>query len=190
MLAYVDDILFLGPNKTMLYSKKALFMKRWECRDLGECKEFLRMRITRKNGKIYIDQTTYLQKVLLRFGMTNSRFAATPLPQGYKPLNNDATPDPILRSKFQSVIGSLLYLMLGTRPDIAYAVTHLSQFTVNPSREHLDKALYICRYLAGTSNYALVYDGPSNKGLMAYTDSLIGLKVPSNIDLWLDISLS
>ena len=61
--------------------------------------------------------------------------------------------------------------MLGTRPDIAYAVTKLSQFSANPSREHLDKALYICRYLAGTPNYALVFDGPSNKGLVAYTDS-------------------
>src|SRR3977135_3953245 len=61
--------------------------------------------------------------------------------------------------------------MLGTRPDISYAVTKLSQFAVNPSREHLDKALYICRYLAGTADYALVYDGPLNKGLIAYTDS-------------------
>ena len=103
--------------------------------------------------------------------MTNARSTPTPLPQGYKPLENTAQPDPAIRSRYQSVIGSLLYIMLGTRPDIAYAVTKLSQFAVNPSREHLDKALYICRYLAGTSNYALVYDGPSNKGLIAYTDS-------------------
>ena len=51
--------------------------------------------------------------------------------------------------------GGVLYIMLGTRPDIAYAVTKLSQFSVNPSCKHLDKALYICRYLAGTLNYAL-----------------------------------
>jgi len=46
MLAYVDDILFMGPNKSLLMSKKALFMEQWECCDLGECKEFLQMRIT------------------------------------------------------------------------------------------------------------------------------------------------
>jgi hypothetical protein len=171
MLAYVDDILFMGPNKTLLIAKKKLFMERWECRDMGECKEFLGIRIIRKNGKISLDQASYLQKVLARFGMTNSRIANTPLPQGYKPLENPNPPDSSLRSKFQSVIGSLLYIMLGTRPDIAYAVTKLSQFAVNPSREHLDKALYICRYLAGTPNYAIVYDGPSNNGLIAYTDS-------------------
>ena len=171
MLAYVDDILFLGPKSSLLLQKKKLFMERWECRDLGDCKEFLRMRVQRKNGKIYLDQTTYLQKVVERFGMTNSRYASTPLPAGYKPEPNPGPADAKLRSEFQSVIGSLLYIMLGTRPDIAYAVTKMSQFAANPSREHLDKALYICRYLAGTSKYALVYDGPSNKGLLAYTDS-------------------
>jgi len=61
--------------------------------------------------------------------------------------------------------------MLGTRPDIAYAVTVMSQFAVNPSCKHLDKALYICCYLAGTPEYCLVYEGQSNKGLIAYTDS-------------------
>jgi len=61
--------------------------------------------------------------------------------------------------------------MLGTCPDIVYAVTRLSQFSANPSKEHLDKALYICHYLAGTRDYALIYDGTSNQGLEGYTDT-------------------
>ena len=61
--------------------------------------------------------------------------------------------------------------MLGTHPDIAYAVTKMSQHAANPSKEHLNKAHYIVRYLAGTPDYALVFDGASNKGLIAYTDS-------------------
>ena len=60
--------------------------------------------------------------------------------------------------------------MLGTRPDIFHAVTKLSQFAANPSQEHLDKAKSICRYLVGTKNYVLVYDGDSQKGIYAYTD--------------------
>jgi hypothetical protein len=171
MLAYVDDILFMGPNQSLLLNKKALFMKLWECRDLGECKEFLQIRITREHGNIHIDQESYLHKVVQRFGLQYAHFARTPLPQGYKPLPNEGPVDPARRQKFQSVIGSLLYIMLGTRPDIAYAVTVMSQFSVNPSQEHLDKALYICRYLAGTPQYSIMYDGRSNKGLVAYTDS-------------------
>jgi hypothetical protein len=61
--------------------------------------------------------------------------------------------------------------MLRTRPDIAYAVTKLAQFAANPSKEHLNQAHYVIHYLAGTVNYALVFNGASNKGLIAYTDS-------------------
>ena len=61
--------------------------------------------------------------------------------------------------------------MLGTCPDVAYAVAALSQHAANPLEEHLDKALYICQYLLGTCNYSLVFDGTSQAGLIAYTDS-------------------
>ena len=79
--------------------------------------------------------------------MENTKAATTPMPEGYKPLENDTPVNPQLHQRFQSVIGSLLYIMLGTQPDIAYAVTKLSQFTANPSQEHLNKVLYICKYL-------------------------------------------
>ena len=85
------------------------------------------------------------------------------------PNKNQSTLD--LRSQYQQVIGSLLYIMLGTRPDIAYAVTKLSQNAANPSEEHLSRAYYICRYLAGTPNYALVYNGKGGDGLIGFADS-------------------
>ena len=170
-IVYVDDVLFLGANKKALNDLKQCFMRCWECRDLGDAQEFLRMCIKHKGGKIYLDQTAYLQKVLKHFNLTNAKAAPTPLPKGYYPTINKSTADPELRSKYQQVIGSLLYIMIGTQPDIAFAVTKLSQHSANPSQEHLNKALYICRYLLGTSNYALVYNGPSNEGLMAYADS-------------------
>ena len=61
--------------------------------------------------------------------------------------------------------------MLGTRPDIAFAVTKMAQFAANPTQEHLNKALYICRYLVGTQNYCLTYDGITGQGLAACADS-------------------
>ena len=60
--------------------------------------------------------------------------------------------------------------MLGTRPDIAYVVTRMSQFSANPTKEHLNKALYICRYLIGTADYRLTY-GKVDEGLIAFADS-------------------
>jgi len=170
-VVYVDDAIFMGPNLPLVMKKKQEFMKKWECRDLGEAKEFLSMRITRVNGRIELDQEKYLMDVLKRFGQENASIAPTPLPMGTKLLPNEEPVDPKIRSRFQSVIGSLLYLMIGTRPDIAYAVISLSKFTANPSELHLKKALYICKYLVSTKHYRLVYDGKAQKGLCAYTDS-------------------
>ena len=76
-----------------------------------------------------------------------------------------------LQSKYQTVIGSLLYLMLGTRPDIVFTVTKMAQFAANPSKDHLNRALYICHYLVGTQSYRLTYDGGAGQGLSATTDS-------------------
>jgi transposase InsO family protein len=170
-VVYVDDVLFLGSNQTAINSLKQRFMNLWECRDLGNTQEFLRMRIIKSKGRILVDQVDYLQKVLQRFNLQNAKSVPTPLPEGYLPLPNKGTSDPDIRVSFQQVIGSLLYIMLGTRPDIAFAVTKLSQFAANPTEDHLNRALYICRYLLGTSKYALVYDGKSNGGLVAYADS-------------------
>ena len=61
--------------------------------------------------------------------------------------------------------------MLGTHPDIAFTVTKLAQYASDPSEDHLNKALYICRYLVGTQHYHLTYDGASGQGISACTDS-------------------
>lgn len=69
---------------------------------------------------------------------------STPQPQEYKPVENDAPINSELCLKYQTIIRSLLYLMLGTHPDIAYAITKLAQFPTDPLQEHLDKTLSIC----------------------------------------------
>ena len=69
------------------------------------------------------------------------------------------------------MIGLLIYLIIGTRPDITYVLIQMACQTANLSQEHLDKALYICRYLFGTREYSLVYDGEGDKELIACTDS-------------------
>ena len=129
------------------------------------------MRIRRKDGKIYLNQTAYLQKVIKHFNLQNVKPALTPLPEGYQPSPIKENASATLHSKYQQVIGSLLYLMLGTQPNIAFAVTKLSQFASNPTKEHLGKVLYICCYLLGMPNYALVYNRPGNGRLLAYTDT-------------------
>jgi len=174
ILVYVDDIILTGPNAAQVMSKKKLFMDKWECRDLGECREFLHMRIEYRGGKTYLYQVPYLEKILKRFGMADAKAAQTPLPTSYKPEPFDGTATAALQSQYQLVIGSLLYLMLGTHPDLAFTVTQMAKFAHNPSEEHLLKTRHILCYLAGMCKYALVYDGRSDTGLYAYCDSSYG----------------
>ena len=131
-------------------------MTKWECQDLGNLKEFLQMHITWQRSEIRIDQTDYLKKVLEWFKMINAKSAATPLPSNWDLKANTSTATAAKVTNYQSIIGSLLYVMIGTRPDIAYAVTH-------PSPEHYKAALHICQYLVGTQDYLLVYSNIGEK---------------------------
>ena len=118
-----------------------------------------------------IDQCAYLEKILQRFHLVNAQTAPTPLPQGYHSTAHEGVVDPKIRSLFQQVIGSLLYLMLGTCPDIAYTVIALLKHATKPSKGHLDHTFYICCYLLWTCYYSLVFDGSTKAGLITYTDS-------------------
>ena len=124
-------------------------MKVWECRDLGAAKENLGMEIQRNpsTGSLIVDQVKYLDKILKCFDMQDCNPANTPLPEKYDPVVSTGESNSKLRSQYQSVIGSLLYLMLGTRPDIAFAVIKMSQFSASPTEDHLNHAKYIFRYL-------------------------------------------
>ena len=85
VIVYVDDAIFFGKNLKAVKHVKKTFMDMWECRDLGEATEFLRMKIRREGKKIFLDQTAYLDKVVERFGVSNARGARTPLPGSYVP---------------------------------------------------------------------------------------------------------
>ena len=163
---YVDDALFYEPLKSLVLQLKEEFMKIWETRDLGDVTEFLHMCINRVGQEIHLDQQDYLRTVLQHCGMENAKASLTPLPARYVslPLAKGTMASSELQSRYQTVIGSLLYLMLGTRPGVAFVVTKLAQYAANPSQDHLDKALYICCYLIGTQRYQLTCDGETGQG--------------------------
>ena len=119
-----------------------------------------------------LDQQSYLMKILKHFNMENANVTQTPLPAGYKPMVNDQPVDNVIEKQYQLIIGSLLYLTLGTRPDIAYAVIKLLQYSVNLSKQHMNTAKHVMKYLAGSTKYKLVFDGKSTVSEpIAFTDS-------------------
>ena len=92
-----------------------------------------------------LHQHPYVLKVLKHFQMENVKHICTPLPAGYQPSTapKDYNASPTIRQRYQSVIGSLLFVMLGTCPDIALAVIKMSQFMANPTEEHVTVSLFI-----------------------------------------------
>lgn len=71
---------------------------------------------------------------------------------------------------YQRAVGSLMYAMLCTRPDIAFAVSVVSRYSANPTKEHINAAKRILRYLRATIDHKLVFCGPL-EALMGYTDA-------------------
>ena len=110
-------------------------------KDLGAAKQILGMRITRdrKNRKLTLSQNEYIQKVLKRFNMHNAKPVSTPFASHFK-LSKEMCPktqedmDYMSKVPYASAVGSLMYAMVCTRPDIAHAVGVVSRYMKNPGK--------------------------------------------------------
>ena len=100
------------------------------------------MHIIHQNQQILTNQADYLRIILHRFQMQNAYPVPTLLSSKYYLIKHTGSIDHALQKRFQIVIGSLQYLILGTHLDIVFVVTQLAQYTANLSLDHLNKALY------------------------------------------------
>nr|KYP47187.1 Retrovirus-related Pol polyprotein from transposon TNT 1-94 [Cajanus cajan] len=143
LLLYVDDMLVVGSNKVRVQELKAQLAREFDMKGLGPANKILGMQIhrDRKNRKIWLSQNNYFQKILRRFNMQDCKPILTPLPVNYKLSssmcpNNEAERMEMSQVPYASAVGSLMYAMICTRPDIAHAVGAISRFMANPGREH------------------------------------------------------
>jgi hypothetical protein len=179
---YVDDLLLASNSMPALTRLKADLAQQFSMKDLGEAQYMLGIQIERNRAArtLSISQAEYVRHVLDRFGMLDSRPVATPLEISGKltqadcPVAGAAHDDAFIRL-YQSAVGAIMYAMLGTRPDIAFAVTALSQFNSNPGQVHWAAVKHVMRYLRGTVDYKLTY-GPTGKTaitpvIYGYSDS-------------------
>ena len=74
------------------------------------------------------------------------------------------------KTYYQQMIGTLIYAAIGTRPDITFAAMRLSQYNDNPSEEHIKCTRHVHRYLTGTKELKIKYNGSSDAGLIRYSD--------------------
>ncbi|KAH9723668.1 hypothetical protein KPL70_007189 [Citrus sinensis] len=177
LLLYVDDMLVAGPNKDRIQELKAQLAREFEMKDLGPANKILGMQIhrDRNNRKIWLSQKNYLKKILQRFNMQDYKSISTPLPVNFKLSSsmcpsNEAERNEMSRVPYASAVGSLMFAMICTRPDIAQAVGAVSRYMANPGGEHWIAVKRILRYIRGTSDVALCYGG-SEFTVRGYVDS-------------------
>ncbi|KAM6577772.1 hypothetical protein CsatB_029609 [Cannabis sativa] len=149
----------------------------FDMKDLGEAAYVLGIQIirNRKNRSLALSQTTYIDKVLERFSMNNTIGANMPSRYGIRLSKEQSPTDPqeiedMAKIPYASAVGSLMYAMLCTRPDICYAVGIVSRYQSNPGQEHWNAVKYILKYLKSTRNLVLVYKGGALNPI-GYTDS-------------------
>ena len=172
---FVDDLLMIGPSKANISTIKAKLSERFHMTDLGPCKYYLGMEVIRdrQNRTLKLSQRSYLEKVLRDFGMWDcNKKHDTPIDTHTKLQKAEAEYEPKAADIkwYQSAVGSLMYAMLGTRPDIAYAVSVVSRFAAKPTQTHKATVTRIFRYLRKTVDYVLVFNGPL-AALSGYSDS-------------------
>lgn len=151
---YVNDILVSGSQLRKITKIKEALKSEFEMVDSGPVKYFLGIEVHRTKGGYILSQKRYIQKLLEEFGFQNCTTVTTPIDKLHAP-RTEETPSHANIKEYQRAIGALIYLMLGTRPDISFAVSHLAQFCSNPSSNHWTPVKRIFRYLKGTVNHAL-----------------------------------
>ena len=161
---YVDDLAIIGPNLDTIKSFIKELTKYFKLKDLGLIKDYLGVDIDYdlNKGILKLSQTKYLTKVLERFNISNKTPKYTPLKANIKLVPYKGTAKETEIKWFQAAIGSLLYLAIVTRPDIAYSVILLAKFASNPSLEHRDAVNNIFNYLSKTINLGIIYNKDNN----------------------------
>ena len=139
LIIYVDDILLIGNDIPFLNTIKESLKKSFSMKDLGEAAYILGIKIYRDRSRrlIGLSQSTYLDKVLKRFKMEDSKKGSIPIVYG-KTLSKKHCPttsdDLKYMSKvpYASAIGSIMYAMICTRPDVSYSLSVTSRYQSDP----------------------------------------------------------
>ena len=175
LLLYVHDMLLAYCDDKLFDDVLQQIKMKYRSTDLGPARRFLGLEITRlTSGGYRLSQEGYIHSTLSRFGRADANTVSTPLAKDIV-LDSPATEnDKVVNQRnYLSIVGSLMYVALRTLPDIAFAVTKLSQYNHEPRTSHFTAAKRVLRYLKSTSTYRLQFFREENSGFRG-PNKLIG----------------
>ena len=123
IISWTDDLIISADKVISLNNVKKMLMSEFKMKDLGKLNHFI--------GIDFNIMQRYIGRVLERFDLSNYK----PTPCGQR-VDLSNTSDPVDSRKYWEIVGSLIYLMTCTRPDLSYAVGKLSQHLSKPCQQH------------------------------------------------------
>ena len=179
LILYVDDILILGNDIPSMRGVKAWLEKCFSMKDLGEAAYILGIKIYRDRSKrlIGLSQSTYIDKILKRFSMQDSKRGSLPMSHGTILSLSQCPSSKVDLERmngipYASVIGSIMYATICMRPDVSYALSMTSRYQQNPGEGHWIAVKNILKYLRRTKDMFLIYGGlEENLSVKCYSDA-------------------
>ncbi|MBW0472263.1 hypothetical protein O181_011978 [Austropuccinia psidii MF-1] len=168
---HVDDLAIFGPDLTNF---KMEIKKSFDMKDLGEAGLLLGVKIAHKNNGFTLSQEHYINNLAREYELEKYAPVNTPLKPNLQ-LNVATREEEAafadLNINYRSAIGALNYISTNTRPDITFAVSHLSRFLEKPGITHWTACLQVLRYLYHTKELSLHYSKGGKEGIVAYADA-------------------
>lgn len=176
-IVYVDDFQIMGPSKKFNTYIKTSLLSKFKGKDLGVPQSFLGMliQINMELGTIKLSNPRHIEELIKTYRLEDAKIAYVPMDKSLDLARNNGTPAVDVNVvPYRQLVGSLLYLAMTTRPDIAYAVGILTRAMSCPTENHWKAAKQVARYLKGTMTHGLVYGNPNNEcslNMYAYCDA-------------------
>ena len=171
---WVDDIIFYCPETDFYQWFEGKMSYKFIISECSDLKWFLGMKFEVSDGIIEISQETFIDNLLIKFGMSDCKSVSTPLVEKQKFTKFAQTDKPdIDNTTYRSLVGSLNLLALSTRPDLSQAAHALGSFLEVPKMEHWIAAKHVLRYLKGTKHLNLTFRKATSvdDNLAGYSDS-------------------
>ena len=169
IVIYVDDGMIIGRNLDELNAELEELQKSFKL-SIQPLTRFLGIEIKRTQNGIFIHQHKYTVDLLKRFNMSECKTLDVPMQPG---LHLEGSIPVDMQYPYQELIGSLLFLVRCTRPDIAYAVHYLSRYFTSYDKTCWMAAKKILQYLQGTMDLGIFYRHEPNKipKIFGYVDA-------------------
>ncbi|CAI7809443.1 unnamed protein product [Closterium sp. NIES-54] len=166
MVVYVDDILIFSPSSDLVKEVMLKLQDKFKCKALGDVSFYLGLHIERDVEKrcTRVHQRKYLEALAANFGQSEVH-VATPFPSGFKCVKGpeEESVGEEERHRFHSLVGSLMYAAVNTRPDVVFATGQLARVVQCPNEEQVAAGMRVAKYLGQTPTVGLQYSAAAQR---------------------------